>query len=379
VGAFATELARLMGDVPLSAGFADKLIKGTDQFTETVRKALARAGEKISGPIGLDAVPLDEAQVFASRLIEKNTANIGEFARTGVVAPGQSAADILAASQHPLTDRQATQSQIDFLQQTGIPLYREKILNRANAAYAANPDDPEAFRNAAVAAEGFGHLLAEQRNLKLGIDDLAKSMIAFGAATRGAFENNFAKGIGDAIRGTGTLRDVLLGFTNDVIDAFSQFAAHNLTQALLGDFLIPQKSGQSGPLGGLLGDVLKGLGGLIPAAHGAVYPHHFIPFQAFADGGVARRPTLGLIGEAGYPEAVVPMPQGGIPVHFTGGATSSQSREPRTYIVKSEAEARQKGYRPDVDDIVHIAAADIMSGGKLHRAIKRKLGSANQS
>ncbi len=61
------------------------------------------------------------------------------------------------------------------------------------------------------------------------------------------------------------------------------------------------------------------------AANGDIFPGHFIPLQAFADGGVVNRPTLGLIGEGKYPEAVVPLPDGrSIPVKFEGKGTNSQ-------------------------------------------------------
>jgi phage-related minor tail protein len=42
-------------------------------------------------------------------------------------------------------------------------------------------------------------------------------------------------------------------------------------------------------------------------------------FQAFAQGGVVKRPTLGLVGEGAYNEAIVPLPNGkAIPVDMKG-------------------------------------------------------------
>ena len=40
---------------------------------------------------------------------------------------------------------------------------------------------------------------------------------------------------------------------------------------------------------------------------------------SFADGGVVRRPTLAVIGEAGEAEAVIPLKGGAVPVRITGG------------------------------------------------------------
>ena len=54
-------------------------------------------------------------------------------------------------------------------------------------------------------------------------------------------------------------------------------------------------------------------------AKGGVVPGGF---QAFAAGGIANKPTLGLIGEGGMNEAVVPLPDGkSIPVEGGGGDT----------------------------------------------------------
>jgi phage-related minor tail protein len=42
-------------------------------------------------------------------------------------------------------------------------------------------------------------------------------------------------------------------------------------------------------------------------------------FQAYANGGIATKPTLGLVGEGRYNEAIVPMPNGkAIPVDMKG-------------------------------------------------------------
>jgi phage-related minor tail protein len=49
-------------------------------------------------------------------------------------------------------------------------------------------------------------------------------------------------------------------------------------------------------------------------------------FRAFASGGVVHKPTLGLIGEGNYNEAVVPLPDGkSIPVIGAGGNTNNNN------------------------------------------------------
>jgi hypothetical protein len=59
------------------------------------------------------------------------------------------------------------------------------------------------------------------------------------------------------------------------------------------------------------------IGVLAAAANGAVWPGGF---QAFAGGGVVNQPTVGLVGEGQYTEAVIPMPDGrSVPVTLSGG------------------------------------------------------------
>jgi hypothetical protein len=58
---------------------------------------------------------------------------------------------------------------------------------------------------------------------------------------------------------------------------------------------------------------------MLKAANGAVWEGGFAPFQAFAKGGVVSGPTLGLVGEGKYNEAIVPLPDGkSIPVQLGG-------------------------------------------------------------
>jgi tape measure domain-containing protein len=104
-----------------------------------------------------------------------------------------------------------------------------------------------------------------------------------------------------------------------------------------------KEGGASNVLGGI-GSVLLGIGGamggfgkLFPgkaAANGAVWQGGF---TAFANGGVVNGPTLGLVGEGKYNEAIVPLPDGrSIPVKMAGSSSrdlinnqsSSQSSSP---------------------------------------------------
>lgn len=118
------------------------------------------------------------------------------------------------------------------------------------------------------------------------------------------------------------------------------------------------------------------LGGAgVAAAKGAVWSGGFTPIMAFAKGGVATRPTIGLIGEAGQNEAIVPLPDGRrIPVEMRGGnggvtvnvidntgggvEKSVSSREDETGtiidIVLDAASRNRKGFRQGMRNALGI-------------------------
>jgi tape measure domain-containing protein len=105
-----------------------------------------------------------------------------------------------------------------------------------------------------------------------------------------------------------------------------------------------KEGGASNVLGGI-GSVLMGIGGGIGGfgklfgANGGVAAGGWKPFpvSAFANGGVVNGPTLGLVGEGKFNEAIVPLPDGrSIPVKMAGSSSrdlinnqsSSQSSSP---------------------------------------------------
>lgn len=93
----------------------------------------------------------------------------------------------------------------------------------------------------------------------------------------------------------------------------TETAANALTASFSAAAIAIDAAASSIGLSSLLG------GAAIPAAKGAVWSGGFTPIMAFARGGVATRPTIGLIGEAGQNEAIVPLPDGrSIPVTLSG-------------------------------------------------------------
>jgi len=114
--------------------------------------------------------------------------------------------------------------------------------------------------------------------------------------------------------------------TAEKLRAVLQSIARDISQTLLS---IGIKAGISAlfasaaPTGGGIGpadtSIPTGQTDLQVAAQGGIFPGGtFLPMKAFASGGVVNKPTLGLIGEGGDPELVVPIKGGKVPVQKVG-------------------------------------------------------------
>jgi tape measure domain-containing protein len=117
------------------------------------------------------------------------------------------------------------------------------------------------------------------------------------------------RGLGDAfssiIDGTQTAGQAMLGFLKNIAKQLLDMAMNQLITGLLGKLF--------GGLGGGLGGV-----GAATKIGGAVGGSIKIP--GFATGGLVSSPTIAMIGEGAYNEAVVPLPNGShIPVQLSGG------------------------------------------------------------
>jgi hypothetical protein len=100
-----------------------------------------------------------------------------------------------------------------------------------------------------------------------------------------------------------------------------------------------KEGGTSNVLGGIgsvlmsLGGAVGGFAGFFKGANGGVAGGGWKPFpvRAFANGGMVNGPTLGLVGEGKYNEAIVPLPDGkSIPVQMRGGGRGGGLREAMT-------------------------------------------------
>jgi hypothetical protein len=134
-------------------------------------------------------------------------------------------------------------------------------------------------------------------------------------------------------------RDYFAAFGNSIIRTFSDMLAQMVVDYIAASAAMSASGGALNSVLGVIGGMFTGAatgaasssipvetsGGwsspppnMAYAANGAVFTGGFTPF---ASGGVVSRPTLGLVGEGRYNEAIVPLPDGrAIPVNMRGGS-----------------------------------------------------------
>ena len=200
----------------------------------------------------------------------------------------------------------------------------------------------EAFQAATPQA---GSLQEALRGIENELNKLisTQEMVKASASAIGDAFGNVFKGI---ITGSMTAREALAGFFQSVADSFADMAAKMIAEwakmqiiGLVQSLLAPVAGGfagafgSSGPsfnAGAFSGPALSG--GLTGAANyssafsggmGGFNSSSFIP--GFANGAIVTGPTLGLVGEGRYNEAVIPLPDGkSVPVQLSGGDGGNQ-------------------------------------------------------
>jgi tape measure domain-containing protein len=163
-------------------------------------------------------------------------------------------------------------------------------------------------------AEG---LDAAQQKLR-DLTDTGKLLVGVAGAIGDAFGNAF-KGL---ISGSMTAREAFASLFQNVANYFTDMVAQMIAEWLkaqvikgfmsLVSMVIPGFGGGGG--GGGAG--IAGGQGIFTAANGGIAQGGF---RAFASGGIVTGPTLGLVGEGRYNEAVIPLPDGkSVPVDLGG-------------------------------------------------------------
>jgi tape measure domain-containing protein len=188
-----------------------------------------------------------------------------------------------------------------------------------------------------------------------------------------------AKTIGDAfgeafkgvITRSMTAQEALAGMFQSIADSFADMVAQMIAewaktqlikgfQALLG-MIIPGLGGAAGGIGGAFAGSAGGAAGFGGSFDAGIAPLPNIPdysgafktaangavwnggFQAFANGGIVTGPTLGLVGEGRYNEAVIPLPDGkSVPVDL-GGMAGGMGGEVTSNIVVNINNGQMQG------------------------------------
>jgi tape measure domain-containing protein len=240
--------------------------------------------------------------------------------------------------------------------------YGKTILALQNQLALAQILDPRAERRAQIRQENPGLSDMQVEN-----QAALEEQVAAAAQSRDQLRS-IASSIGDAfgtafkgvITGTSSVREALAGLFQSIADSFADMVAKMLaewakTQIIKGLEMI-------------LGAIIPGMGGgFSPLSNAQATSFNFNPgamtggtpwafanggiaaggFTAFANGGMVTGPTMGLVGEGRYNEAIVPLPDGkSIPVDL-GGATGSQITSNIVVNVSSDGKTSSSGSGSD--------------------------------
>jgi tape measure domain-containing protein len=220
-------------------------------------------------------------------------------------------------------------------------------------------------------------------NLKDLIDP-AKQLITASESIANAFSESF-KGI---IAGSMTAQQALAGFFQSIGDSFADMAAKMISEWLKVQVIqgIGKIFGMLNPAGALGGastmggssyfNPLTGLGTAGPnfqMANGGILPGKFTAIPAFATGGIVTGPTLGLVGEGRYNEAVVPLPDGkSIPVDLSGmgGGAGAISTNIVINVSNGQAQSNSSGGASDLGRkmegaVKQVIVSELRPGGLL--------------
>jgi tape measure domain-containing protein len=203
----------------------------------------------------------------------------------------------------------------------------------------ATPEQLSALAAYQAATPQTGSLQESLRTLREEMDKLVSTqeMVKTSASSIGeAFSSAFR----DAITGASSAQEALSGFFTNVANSFADMVSEMISKWLqaqliqgfmslfpgMGSFTGGASIGQSVSLPsatgiGAGGGILQNAGG---QGFGTFGPNFGI--RQFANGGVVSGPTLGLIGEGRFNEAVIPMPDGkSVPVDLGGAAGNNIS------------------------------------------------------
>ena len=183
----------------------------------------------------------------------------------------------------------------------------EKLLVQLSAIHEAKLKDLEITHNKTfIAIKGL-------------IEDMARTMES---TMEGIFFNAIKGKVKD-------LKQVFIDFNDAMVHNFTRAIAKMISSAIKWEAVMKGIKGLFAAVAPAVGPgtagFATGTGGYAPIGEGGILEAAFQPVRQFAEGGVIRSKTLGMIGEAGYPEAVIPLKTGKVPVELKGKGEGSQT------------------------------------------------------
>jgi len=208
------------------------------------------------------------------------------------------------------------------------------------------PDDVAAFKARQAATPEPGSIGELYKNTKGELDDLTDSTKLLGKAANG-IGSAFAKSFTDILTGAQTWKEGLAGAFKSVASMFADMVAQMLAKWAALQIISMFAPGGGNMGGGNYFDPKTGLGVAGPnfgLAKGGIIKGHFTPITPFASGGIVTGPTMGLVGEGRFNEAVVPLPDGKkIPVELGGGAGNNVSTNIVVNMNNGQASSQMSG------------------------------------
>lgn len=239
---------------------------------------------------------------------------------------------------------------------------------------------PDQEMRTQIAQEGYvgdqAESVFQERKTLQGAQKLKEDMRSIASSIGNSFGEAF-KGI---ISGSMTAQEALAGMFQSIADHFADMVAQMIAEwikmmVLKGIEAIINPMAGLGNLGGGISSGLSsgfsaGAASAIPtdaAGWGASFGTSLQfadggiaagGFRAFANGGIVTGPTLGLVGEGRYNEAVIPLPDGrSVPVELSGGGSSSP-----TVIVNVDAKGSQvEGNEQNANQLGRVISAAVQT------------------
>jgi hypothetical protein len=315
--------------------------------------------------------------------MEASEGEVGQFGRTFI--NGLSAGDIQSAAfgRTDFASNAALLHALGELRPQVSGLYEER-----RQAYGLDPSEQN-YRAMAEAGVLVSDLEQKMLNLRRAQGDVALGFKDFGASIDTSVINSFGDGLYRLVSRTGSWRDAMVGFAQDVQRAWSQMVAQTVVKQLLGSGFEGLFSGSWFGPAKVYGDVPNtpmpgntvwtpaGYNGGVLGGRPAILGR--VPVLSFERGGIYGRPTA-LVGDRrdGRPEAVVPLPDGrSIPVTMRGsGQQVAVAPAPNVYVLNFPSQEQAQAAASVIstqerDAIIKVVASNIHHGGEIAKTIRR--------